>query len=365
MSAFERLRSFAAEVGQRWPILRSLGRDSGARHADSILKNWGIRGAHVTERLAEADATTWKVEAAEGTFVLRCASNEAGYLEYQLAVIRHLASADFPYEVPAVRPLPTGQQYLPDGDHRWLVLRFIEGEDGPVVSGAREAEEVGLLVGRYNSAMERAGFEHLGWGFPLDLFDVEDVDRSLTVNSRAFRRGNATSPLGEALVEHLEILLETHQRIPARQIEAVARLPIRTAYNDWHRYNRIARDGRVVGIIDFDSVTAAPRIVDFQNALGYVLIGPGPLEDRDEGEILDLAAAFARGYNSIAPLSSLEASLIQSVLVDRALWLVGDIASEVRQRGTSSRESLGCRLIDLTRWLSRRGDTLTGCLAPS
>jgi Ser/Thr protein kinase RdoA (MazF antagonist) len=132
--------------------------------------------------------------------------------------------------------------------------------------------------------------------------------------------------------------------IPSSQIEETRKLPQITVYNDWHPGNILYRWPRIRGLIDFDSLVEAPRIVDFQNALTYILIGgsrPNP----------GLVTAFSRGYREILRLSPRERSLIYPVMLDRIAWLVDDIIGEVRKAGASTRDTLAIRLIRLFCWI--------------
>src|SRR6185436_19885872 len=102
------------------------------------------------------------------------------------------------------------------------------------------------------------------------------------------------------------------------------------AYNDWHRFNVIERRGKLVALIDYDSVVEAPRIVDVQNALTYVLLGTRAPD-------LRLAEAFLEGYAERIALSRRERSLLYPLLLDRMAALVADIVGEARDASTSAR----------------------------
>jgi Ser/Thr protein kinase RdoA (MazF antagonist) len=137
------------------------------------------------------------------------------------------------------------------------------------------------------------------------------------------------------------------------EIEDVRRLQRITVYNDWHPWNIIVnRSGTIHGLVDFDSVVEAPRIVDFQNALTYALIGKEFRPDHD------VVAGFAKGYCDVLPLSSLERSLVFPVMLDRITWLIASILDEIREKGTKGKEDLAIRLIELFSWVRKRREQL-------
>ena len=92
----------------------------------------------------------------------------------------------------------------------------------------------------------------------------------------------------------------------------------------------------------------APRVVDVQNALGYLLMH---CETPDQA----VARSFLNGYESVAALSSREHSLVWPVMMDRLLWLTADILLEKQRKGRSARERLGRRALRLLDWLVDSG----------
>jgi Ser/Thr protein kinase RdoA (MazF antagonist) len=110
----------------------------------------------------------------------------------------------------------------------------------------------------------------------------------------------------------------------------------------------LERDGRIVGLIDFDSLVEAPRIVDVQNALAHLLMSSATPD-------LAIVREFLSGYESAAPLSSEERPLLWPVMLDRLLWLVSDIRRERERVGRSARDGLEARAIRLLDWIVRTG----------
>lgn len=322
------LRSEAAEVRALAPVVRA----------------WGMRAWEVRERLGGTDSMNWKVEHGGEAFVLRRVRDERAYLDFQIAVMRCLAASGFPYEVPEVVRPSAGADRVERDDGTWLLLRYIHGDDAPEPTTREEARAVGVLVAEYGRAVTVADLAEYGQAFPLRLFETEAVAAVLSRST-----GRVSGALGHELDEHVGALLEAYRDLPDSHVAAVDDLPRLAAYCDWHRYNRVVRAGRIQGLIDFDSLMWAPRVVDFQGALSYVMMStPEPS--------LLLIRAFAEGYGRVWPLTFAEAGLVPSLLLDRLLWLLADIVEDVQAHGPGFRDDLGARLIGCARWLTANED---------
>jgi Ser/Thr protein kinase RdoA (MazF antagonist) len=103
--------------------------------------------------------------------------------------------------------------------------------------------------------------------------------------------------------------------IPEAAKQAIQQLDLIPVYNDWYPDNILMLDRNIVGLIDFDSVVAAPYILDLQNALLYAA---GTRSGFDAEKI----RAFIQGYVSVRPLCRPELELIHPLMIDRIMFLV-------------------------------------------
>jgi Ser/Thr protein kinase RdoA (MazF antagonist) len=205
---------------------------------------------------------------------------------------------------------------------------------------------MGELVGHFDRSLESLDLGASTGHFVLPLFEPGLAHR-LEESVRWMSSHRNRSRLANEGIENLHSMQLAYSDIPSSQIEETRKLPQITVYNDWHPANILYRWPRIRGLIDFDSLVEAPRIVDFQNALTWVLIGKSRPDPK-------LATAFSAGYRDVFPLSQLEVSLINDVMMDRVLWLIADIVDEMRVTGTSRRESLALILIKLSVWLYKQ-----------
>jgi Ser/Thr protein kinase RdoA (MazF antagonist) len=334
--------------------LRSIIRRGGAGSSSvdlirPVLLNWGIARFQLKEDFGGLSATSWRIETPDGMHVLRRIEGTTQYLNYQLLVLRHLATSDFPYEVPTIVTTRDAAEYVSAGDAHWLLYSYLEGDDAPEPSSPDLARSVGTMVAHYDRVVASLDPGELRRQSRLRLFQTERVSRTLAEGMRWVCEHRGVTDLGAVLNKHADALLNGY-RIPAAAIQDVSELPKITVYNDWHRYNMIARNGGVRGLIDYDSVGDGPRIVDFQNALMYVLIST------DEPD-RHLTTAFSEGYTSVLPLTPAEASLVLPVMLDRVAWLLARTIDEVRHMNQG--EDLAVRLIHLFTWLISSGDQLS------
>jgi Ser/Thr protein kinase RdoA (MazF antagonist) len=345
MSTSGRLRSAALRYKRR---LRSLlRRDDTAHTTDAytrtLLRNWGIEGSCRMEYLGGSTGGRWLVETRRERYVLREVVVAKPYLEYELMVMEYLGASQFPYEVPVVVRTTTSSQYLSDGRRHWVLYRFVEGTRGSPPSARERARSLGVLVAHYDRAIEPLDLGTSRGRFRLTLFDVGHTTAALARARERIGDGRGRRILRRLVVEEATPMSDA-LHAAAESSTAVQRLPTITAYDDWHRHNVLERSGAITGLIDFDSIVEAPRIVDVQNALTYVLASTATPQWR-------LLAAFLDGYESVAPLTDDEPPLVYPVMLDRVAWLTADILDEICRTGRSTRESVAVALIRLFAWM--------------
>ena len=282
------------------------------------------------------------------------------YPEYQVLVIRHLTSSDFPYQVPVLEePSESPSPYVTEGETAWVLYRFIEGHRHHQPSAASQANDIGRLVAHFARALAPRDLGTVAGRFVRNLFDIPDTTRRLSTTAHWLATRHNLPHIRSAILEFIDEILNTYAAISASEIAAVRSLPRATIYNDWHPWNIVNRSGKICGLIDFDGVVEGPRIVDFQNALTYALASE---EFRPRHE---LVRAFARGYGRVWPLSNSERGLVYAVMLDRVAWMIAnlieDVCGESRDEGqeVTIREALAIRLIRLFSWLRNDRDRIT------
>ena len=312
--------------------------------AAPALLQWGIEDFKVVRNLGGSARASWLVDTGDGRLVARRIVGNRDYLSYQLTALDHLGRTSLPLELPQPRKTAGGDFMHDDGDAAWIVYPFIEGAHPDRRAYPALARELGALVGAFDQAAMGLDLGPETGSYRLSLFRTEDA---LLRPGRRVRPSDARD-MFNAEDGALERALAVHKRIVPVARGAVSALPLQTIYNDWHPNNVLERGGKIVGLIDFDSLVEAPRIVDVQNALAYVLMNCATPD-------IATAEAFLGGYESSAALSSRERGLLWPVMMDRLLWLVIDVMREKESVGRSHREALAIRAIRLMDWIACEG----------
>jgi Ser/Thr protein kinase RdoA (MazF antagonist) len=308
------------------------------------LLQWGIADFKVVRNLGGSARASWLVDTGDGHFVARRIVGNRDYLSYQLTTLDHLGRTSLPLELPQPRKTARGALMHDDGEAAWILYRFIDGAHPDRRAYPARARELGALVGAFDQAVMGLNLGAKTGSYRLSLFRTEDA---FLRPGRRVRPSDARD-LFKAGDGALERALAVHERILPVARGAVSALPLQTIYNDWHPNNVLERGGNIVGLIDFDSLVEAPRVVDVQNALAYVLMNCATPD-------IALAEAFLGGYESSAALPSRERDLLWPVMMDRLLWLVFDVMREKEGRGRSHREALAIRAIRVLDWIACTG----------
>jgi Ser/Thr protein kinase RdoA (MazF antagonist) len=335
-----------------------------------LLLQWGITRFRVKRNLGGSSGTNWLVETPSGMHVLRKVIDEsahstgyrvpaigtpAEYLQYQVMVMRHLASSDFPYEVPVIltqRNSPS--YYVTDGESGWILYRFIEGRRHSQPSAANQARDIGILAGHFDRVLATFDLRTLPGRFPLKLLDIPGTAQQLCAGVRLISTRQDLTGLRKLLLDNIDHMLSAYTAISEPEVEYVRKLETLTIYNDWHPWNIVNRSGVIHGLIDFNSVVEAPRIVDFQNALTWVLSSE---KFRPNHEIV---TGFTKGYCSVFPLSPLERALVYPVMLDAIGRMVADnLIDETREKGQYQKDGIAIRLTRLFLWLTSRREQIT------
>lgn len=316
---------------------------------DRVLRDWGISDYRLKATLGGSTGGTFLIETAGGMRVLRRSDSDEGeWVAFQLAVLRHLRCKGFPFEVPQPLPTAAAADWHFDGRDYWYLYAFIKGLAALEPDHPERARALGTLVGHFTLALRDFAAAEVPVLYHLPLFQPDETSRRLADDLRWFAVG------GEDGLDLARLVPEA----TAEERAAVAALPLAAVYYDWHNKNIVTRWGVNAGLIDYDSLAVAPRIVDFQNALTYVMISR-PVVDAG------LVSAFARGYRAVHPLSAAEIALVHPVMVDRVGWLLAHVLAGLRTGRSRGLELRAERLLRLLRWLADNRDRLTALIAPA
>ena len=128
-------------------------------------------------------------------------------------------------------------------------------------------------------------------------------------------------------------------------LSAVEQLGRIIIHYDWNGYNLIWGNERILGLLDFDSLVEAPRIVDFVNALVYA-------STTNHGVDTRRLEIFIRGYVSISRLSPAEVELIYPCAVDGLVRVIlGVLGEQKRKNDCRIKDELLMHLTQALLWM--------------
>jgi Ser/Thr protein kinase RdoA (MazF antagonist) len=327
---------------------RALLPDEGA----SLLAEWGIDACRLRAAPGGSSGGTFVIETVDGLRVLRRSdSDERDWVTFQLQVVAHLQAAGFPYDVPRIVPTRASAPWIFDGQDYWYLYDYIGGLPALPPDSRARAAALGTLVGQFAAAMRDFDVASIAPLYQLDLYRDDAVARGFADALRQLADGCVRSEAADRIRRHADAILRLHADTPSAVRAAITAQQPSAVYYDWNNKNIVTRYGVTVGLIDYDSLAVAPRLVDFQNALTYVLISQRQL-------LPERASAFIGAYNAVLPLTDSEAMLVHPVMVDRALWLLTHLLHRLAVERSSALEQRMSRLVEVMMWLGRSGDWL-------
>ena len=271
------------------------------KHLEEVLARWSLARPRIVRRVGSIRSTNWLVEAEERRLLLHQAHSSRDYIDYQLDAVEFLRAAGFSLELPTFLPTARGERYHDRRDGCWTLRDWMAGSNVTIPSEAA-VQEIAACVGAFDRIMARFNHGHPVGRFQLAIFDNE---------------GSRQPPLST--------FTELRRQLVERDGEKIRRLPIQTIYNDWHPWNLIGQDNALTGLIDFDSLVEAPRILDLANALSYCLI----LSDLPVENIYNI---FIETYIHENPISLAERAFVRTPLVDHLIQLDRRLAPKARLR---------------------------------
>ena len=282
-----------------------------------LTPEWGLSPRTRVRLLNISENATFRADDPEAEAPLVVRVHRPGYhtlaeIDSELAWIDALRAAGA-VATPAPVPARDGRRlvgFAPDGAPRQAAaFAFMSGAepdpDGDLAAGF---EELGAISARLHAHVRDwrrpAGFTRKAWDF-----DATVGDRPLWGDWRA---GQGLTPEGRAVLERavadLRARLGAYGTGPDRfgLIHADLRLA------------NLLQDGDRLGVIDFDDCGFGWLMFDFAAAVSFIETDP---------RLADLAAAWARGYRTVAPLAATDEAMLPALVMLRRIQLTAWIAS--------------------------------------
>lgn len=263
-----------------------------------ILAAWNLPGPLILTPLdGGTNSLVYRVETAnEQKYVLRLILNHAdlGRINFETAIVNQLQTQPLPFVVPAPLPTRTGQYLATIGGQLANLWPLVPGRNPDTVTPAL-AFQAGLSLGALTQAMAQ-----------LDLPQTHDYTLPPPYGDLDKAHPFVTDPV--KAIEELPVEPET-KRILVGMVEEMRRevppfyeiLPQQLIHSDFNRYNVLAEEDLLTGVLDFEYATWDVRVMDLAVALSAWSL---PLIE--SGQEWTVIEAFGKGYSQNSPLAPIE-----------------------------------------------------------
>lgn len=297
--------------------------DSSLEDLQNILSAWEIRKFSSKRVLkGSINQPKWIIITKNKKYILRNFGSDLEWMNWIISVSNKLSQSSFCYSFSQALP-GKGEKYYSfyKGDY-WILYEYIEGQLLGAKPNTTQTYEAGVLVAKFHRAVCDLQSENMAL-YELKLFEAEEFNRCFqktnTYNLGVWNHSKNQSAQVAALFENAYSSISSYKSI----INGMQKIPV---HYDLHGGNILKLGNRIIGLIDFDALAVAPRIIDVQNALLHM--------SRTRREIsLSQSKAFIEGYVSIWSLSPDELDAIYPLMIER---LFASIAQVIKTKCTES-----------------------------
>lgn len=207
----------------------------------------------------------------------------------QFKVLNHLVKTKFPYQVPVPVKSKTGGEIIQKDNKYLWAYPFIEGETPKKIT-KKIFQDIAKLTVDYHKGVSSLGilkdnafYNGMHW---------------LSGEYQKLKKVVPKNNLDKIMLRHVDLFENLLEQL--KKIKYGKRL---ITHSDINSNNIILRDGKLVGLIDFDNIMAAPRAKDFAMALERNTYLTKNWSKRKQD-------IFLNEYNKHIPISKVEKKLI-------------------------------------------------------
>jgi Ser/Thr protein kinase RdoA (MazF antagonist) len=209
-------------------------------------------------------------------------------------------------------------------DHIYELFRFVTGYryDG--------SEEATIDTGRQLALLHKYLDQFAGQWTPLrgSFHDSSGVRRHIKM------LGTDRSPKPDRKVQRLGELLMTFYNASSTHVNELGfdSWPEQVVHGDWHPGNMLFYQGRLIAVLDFDSVRTAPPVTDLANGLLQFSIVGGRPNPAEWPEYLDQSklAQFLKGYLEVIDLDKNQLNALLDLMTET---MIAEAVMPVAQTG--------------------------------
>lgn len=288
---------------------------------------------------------TYAVDAAEGAFVLRIYRDmvEPKAVRPEHELLGRLARVQLPFEVPRLVVGRDGDTVvvLESGAGPALAALFhrIDGMPAPI-------DPLHARIGAAALARLDVALAEIDQNIGRPMVSPRNV-HPLVDDPIAALEGLGLGPDGDAVRVALE-------RVDLEEYPIVASLPRQIIHGDFGTSNVLVRDGRVIGVVDFEAAGPDVRAMDLATLI-YITVVRTPLEQR-----WPVLRALCGGYRSALELDPTEIGALPALVRRHAAVSLAHWTGRWRQglSPVDDARERARRIVRLEGWLDHEGALL-------
>ncbi len=262
---------------------------------------------------------------------------------------------------PAPKLVPTrnrGSAWLQIREHVYELFEFVAGE--PFRRTPEEARQAGLWLARFHGITESFESPLLAAAPRGDFHDAPGIRTGLYSIGHRLQSHESFMGHEAELPGLVDALLAAYDRAAEHANRAgLGALPERLIHGDWHPGNLVFRDGRVIGVIDYDAMRLSRRAMDIANgALQFSILAGGDPAEWPDALDLERFRAFLDGYAEEQSPAETERTCLVDLMIEA---LIGECVPQITRTGSLGGWS-GFRVLKMVKrkvdWMQHHADRL-------
>jgi homoserine kinase type II len=265
-----------------------------------VLRRFGVADAALTRIAAGRDNEHWRIEATDGSFVLRRYNigHTALSTAYEHEVLRQLDPTPWPVAAPIVAH--DGETLVEHRARLYALFPVLRGGAGPAHS-LSHLHVKGRLLARLHGDLAHLPVEGQRQGYGR-IWELDAAERTFNDLLRDF--GEHQSELASAIRGERYRNLRELSQLGYGEIED------QIIHGDFQRDNLLFDGAQLSGVLDFDHAHRDAAVVD----VAWSIISDCAEPPEDTAISVEAAAAFVAGYNEERRLDEHESRLIVPLL---------------------------------------------------
>jgi len=267
-----------------------------------IAKTYFNKTGKIKPLVSERDQNARLIDG-DDEYVIKVANSaeDDNLVEFQNAVLNHVAALDPELAIPKVIIGKDGCQIFKHNDNNIRLITFLKGDIfGDAPKSNLLYENLGKFLGRFSSAMQ--GFGHPQSHQPDFLWNLDNA---------IFTKQYIADIEKSDDKELVEYFYDRYEKLVVPRLERMRSCVI---HSDANTYNLVVQGDEISGLIDFGDMLFAKQVNELAIALGYAVL---KVDDN-----FAISEAHISGYTGEFPLSEDELEVLFDLAAMRLIMSV-------------------------------------------